>query len=243
MTQYNTERVFRLLTSAYESADLWRTCRDNEVLSPICQQVNRNASINDIADKVIDHCRCHMVFKELLRIVNAQRPRRYEQFKGYLMTSSDEAMLVPTAREQGGLRDLILELAEWKSIHNNSQRLVDVLGVPVDLLTSCRYRLEVALLDQAVDRWQESCVPKLVGVPDKWRLQYAYSPILDTLRKETSDIEDITRHLCRIDSIDTEFKMVYLRLRELRGTLWEVLTIADKQIAVLVETMQNIIKE
>ena len=45
MTEYDTGVIFELLTAAFEPADLWRLCRDTEILRPICKKVNRTDSI------------------------------------------------------------------------------------------------------------------------------------------------------------------------------------------------------
>jgi hypothetical protein len=243
MTDYETKYVFQLLTDAYRPADLLRTCRDSEVLRPICKRVKRDAPMDELADVVIEYCMEHLVLDDLLRIVRVERERQYKRYEPFLKTSGDQLSLVSRCREDAKARDLLLELAEWKLVHNSSQRLVDAVGVPIELLTTCRYRRDVSLSENAGSRWQESCVPKLRGVPDKWNLQYAYSPVLDTLREETSDIDNITRQLYQVDGMGEGFTSVYSRLRELRGTLWDLLTIADIKIMILIDTMQQMVEE
>jgi len=80
MTDYNTSVIFELLTEAFDPADLWRLCRDTKSLRHICRRVNREASLNQMADEVIAYCEQHASFDALLHVVHAARPRQYERF-------------------------------------------------------------------------------------------------------------------------------------------------------------------
>lgn len=92
MTSYNTSLIFELLTEAFDSADLWRLCRDMEDLQPVCAQVNRNAPLNDVADALIAHCQRHRLFDELLDAVARARPRQFERFASRLSQGHDRSV-------------------------------------------------------------------------------------------------------------------------------------------------------
>ena len=242
MPEYDTGAVYNLLTKAYGPSDLYRTCRDNKVLEPICKLVHRDMPISDIADAIIEYCKQHQIFEQLLQIVCRERENHYRQQEPYLKASADQPLLVTRSRKDARLADLLLELAEWKLVHNSAQQLVNAVAYPVDAVTTCRLTHQVTQLELAGRWWQESCVRQLEGLPDKWNLQYAYSPAVDTLRDEIADIENITRRLYGVEDIGEEFMWLYSRLTELKGTLWEVLTVADKSIMILIETMQRMIE-
>jgi hypothetical protein len=242
MPEYDTGVVYNLLTQAYGPSDLCRTCRDNTVLKPICRLVNRDWPISDIADAVIEYCEQHQIFEQLFQIVCRQRESQYRQHEPYLKASADQPLLLPRSRKDARFADLLLELAEWKLIHNSAQQLVNAVGYPVDVVTTCRLTHQVTQLELAGRWWQESCVKQLEGLPDKWNLQYAYSPVVDTLRDEIADVENITRRLCGVEDIGEEFMWLYSRLTELKGTLWEMLTVADKSIMMLIETIQQMVE-
>jgi len=241
MTDYNIGVIFQMLTEAFDSASLWRLCRDTKLLEPICNRVNRNAPINEVADEVIAYCRQQYILDELLHIVRNNRERQFGRFEPYLESFDGQPLLVSGVVSKTELSDLIHELMEWKLIHNDSQELLTALSIPFDYLTICRFRPDLDALEQAGYKWQELCVSKLRSVPDKWNLQYAYTPALDSLREQTLSLDEITRQLMRMEVRDPEFRPVYSQLAELKGTLWDVLTAADKRIMVLVEALQPII--
>jgi len=246
MTQYNTETIFKLLVAAFRPVELWRLCRDKPFLQPVFQEVNRDMSIDDIADAVIDCCRRHVTFDELLETIRSVRERQFRRYEKFIKISDDQPALFSRAMVMDAdLSDLLSQLKEWKLVHNNSQELLNSLNIPLDYLTTCRFRPDNATLDQAGSKWQELCVPKLRSVPDKWDLRYIYSPVLSDLRYQTSNIDDITRQLMQtdVDVIEARERVdfLYLQIVEIRGTIWDVLTVADKSIMVLVETMQRVI--
>lgn len=245
MTNYNTGEIFKLLTEtfAFDPASLWRLCRDNKLLRPICKEVNRKASVKDMADVIIDHCgKRDGAFDELLRIIESKSERQFNRFGPYIESYDGQPLLVSGVVSSTRVDDLIQELVEWKLIHNELQELWNLLHIPLEYLTICRFRQDSDTLDQAGYKWQELCVPKLRSVPDKWNLQYAYSPALDSLREQTSRLDEITRQLMRTDVRDPEFKELYLQFEELKGILWDLLTAADKRIMALVETLQPMIE-
>jgi transcriptional regulator with XRE-family HTH domain len=242
-TDYDVGVILQLLTTAFDSVDLWYLCRETELLQPICQRVKHNAPINYIAYRVIEYCMQHDILGELLQTVHSVREQQFERFQQYLKPSSDHAWLVTRDREGARIKDLLFELSEWKLVHNESQSLVNTLGVSLDFLRACRLRPENTNLDFAGFQWRELCVPMLRHVPDKWNLEYAYSPEFDTLREQASNLDDITHQLMGMDAKGGEFVSLYSRLTELRDTLWGVLTIADKSIKALVEHLSHIIGE
>jgi len=141
--------------------------------------------------------------------------------------------------------DLFAELVEWKLIHNESQMLLNALNIPFDYLTSYRFKPDPEKLHDAGYKWQELCVSKLKACPDKWNLQYAYTPALDDLQTQTLSprLNEITRQLMRITIHGPEFNVIYLQLAELKGTLWNILNVADKRIMVLIEALKAKIGE
>ncbi len=149
-------------------------------------------------------------------------------------------------------KQLVDELGEWKLVHNESQTLLNALNIPFDYLTAYRFDYLTAdyltayhlySLEQADLKWQ-TCVRKLRSVPEKWNLQYAYASDLDDLRAKTSNLNDITKMLAQTEDIEKpEFKYVYSQIGELKDILWDVLTVADKKIMLLIETLKTVIGE
>ena len=212
--------------------------------------ISTKSSFRDIVFEIIDTAQRERWLLEFIKFAHIEREadtELYSIYKEFWSESSDTPPLFTrTDKRDAKLKDWLCELAEWKLIHNDSQALVDALDVPIALLTICRLKPENANLDYAGDRWQESCAPKLKDLPDKWNLKHVDSPIFDELRERTLDIDidNISRRLMQIDVIEEEeeFEHLYLQLREIKGTVWQVLTIADKGILVLVETMQRMIE-
>jgi hypothetical protein len=196
-----------------------------------------------MADVIIAHCdRREDAFDELLRLVKSESKRQFNRFGPYVSSSDDQPMLISGEVRSTQAGDLIQELVEWKLVHNELQELWNLVNIPFEYLAICRFRQDPDILDQAGYKWQELCVPRLRSVPEKWDLQHAYSPTLDTFRKQTARVDEITRQLMRADVRGSEFKRLYLQFEELKGTLWDLLTAADKRILVLVEHLQPLVE-
>lgn len=233
----NIPEIRKLLASAFDDATL--DAFSLGYFPEVYDRFSRGMRKDEKITLLLDHCRRQPAgFDELLDAVRNNRQRQFGRFEPYLI--GDEPLLVSRVVSSTGLSDLLSELAEWKLIHNDLQGLLNVLNIPVDYLIKCRLDPSTNLLDEAGDMWQESCVPKLRSMPDKWNLQYAYTPSLNDLREQTYSIDKITRQLMQTDALDKEgLRSLSIRLRTIREIVWDLLVAADKKIMALVEVLQR----
>jgi len=112
MYDYDTGAIHELLCNAFEPADLYRLCRDTQSLQPICQRVNREAPIVQMADKVIEFCRQQLCFEELLRAVCAVRRRWFEQLAHRLGGNAPDLLRGYTQAERDAYLDFVIRQCE-----------------------------------------------------------------------------------------------------------------------------------
>ena len=171
------------------------------------------------------------------------------QFEGaniYIESTVNRLPLIDGKVSNTHPQTLLSELAEWKSIHNESQTIVNALNTPLEFLT--KYRLNpnnYYWLDEAGSFWQETCIPPLKIIMEGWKPQFAHTPTIDHVKEQISPtrLNEITRQLRHPDIQDAEITLLLLQLRELRGSFWTILTIADKRMIALIEALQPIFRE
>jgi hypothetical protein len=161
-----------------------------------------------------------------------------ENMEGGVLVSSLQEMVttIRSAPEEtkGMDPDLVAKLEEWKRVHSGSQALYHDLGMPISILEAYRGTPSPELLKKVGDMWQESYVDELKSIPAKWDLRHARDPILDQLSAQTSSLDDLTM-LLRIPNIQgSEFESLYDRFLRLRGIIWKTLTVADRNIEMLI---------
>jgi hypothetical protein len=69
-----------LLTKAFTAHDLRRFCLDRSVFRPIVDRFGPGQGLDDMVDEVIDYCRVHMLWYELLAGVKQANPRQYARY-------------------------------------------------------------------------------------------------------------------------------------------------------------------
>lgn len=139
------------------------------------------------------------------------------------------------------LHKLVIELSEWKTIHNDSQTLINSLNFSLNLMDKYRYeQISTRLIEDAGLKWQKLCVSKLKNLPRKWNFQRAHTPEMDALFEiitPAEQIDGITRQLMQPDIEHTEIIILMIQLEEINGILWDLLTAADKRVMILINTM------
>lgn len=69
-----------LLTKAFTAHDLHRFCLDRPMFRPIVDRFGPGQGLDDMVDEVIDYCRVHMLWYELLAGVKQANPRQYARY-------------------------------------------------------------------------------------------------------------------------------------------------------------------
>ncbi len=153
-----------------------------------------------------------------------------------------EALLDYSDADDNEPHDLLSELSEWKQIHNESQLLVNALNTPLNLIAEYRSTKDTVWLEKAGYAWQFSCVPKLKLIKNEWKYQKARTSIIDDLKEQTSSefLDEISRQLMQY-SQDAEVKFLLLDLNGLYGNLWTLLSVADKNIMILIPKLRDLL--
>ena len=85
---YDTAAIRELLTEAFTFANLRRFCEDRPVFRHIVCGFGPDHGLDDMVDEVIDYCRTHLLFTELLAGVQETNPRQYARFESHLDMAS-----------------------------------------------------------------------------------------------------------------------------------------------------------
>jgi hypothetical protein len=228
---YNTEKVRELLYKSLDDTELTDLCFDH------FQKVHERFSDGLVKSKkismLVEWCVGHLEIEHLLQKVRIINPNQYRAFEQYLKTGDDVIELQ--------LNDPIAALDEWKKIHDDSQNTLNILNPFFILLTDCRLYNSTVSLDQAGDRWDGECVRALkylaatiAGFPP-----HLYNPAFVRIQQDLSNLDDIIRMLRTITIGTTEFDDLIIRIQTIREGIWNILTIADKNIVILVRRIKQ----
>lgn len=230
---YNIPTIRSFLTEAFDDPQLEAFCQS--YFMNVFDQFGRGMRKDEKVTILIAHCyrtNCINLLLEYLQKINDPLFKKYAPY-----LTSDE--IVSGVVVSTNPIDLLTELEEWKLIHTESQELVGTIDIPLDYLRDYRLKPDMHTLDKAGEKWQESCVPKLKFLPNSWNLRHVYTPLLEDLRSQTSELNDITKILMQTDIQRPDFKQVCIQIAGLRGILWNLLIVADKRILILIKTLQN----
>jgi hypothetical protein len=87
--EYKIAVVRHLIKDAFTPETLWRFCQERSIFRPILDNVRNHASLENMADVVIEYCRTQDLFSELLLEISAHNPRQYAKYDPYLRRSGD----------------------------------------------------------------------------------------------------------------------------------------------------------
>jgi hypothetical protein len=79
-----------LLTAAFTAKGLYRFCQDRPDFRPLVAQFGSGQGLDDMVDRVIDHCRTQLLWHELLAEVAKESPRQFARFEPYLQDTDTE---------------------------------------------------------------------------------------------------------------------------------------------------------
>lgn len=77
LQDYHIADIRALLVASFTVKDLRRFCEDRPLFQPIADQFSPDHGVMDMVDEVIDYCRTHLLWDELLTEVARERPRPY----------------------------------------------------------------------------------------------------------------------------------------------------------------------
>ncbi|MBN1810840.1 MAG: hypothetical protein JXA14_03295 [Anaerolineae bacterium] len=96
MEAYNTAVVRKLLQAAFTADELRRFCQDRPIFGPVLVDVPARASLNEMADVLIQYCETNHLLDDLCAAVKEVNPRQYERFEPDLHSPFE-----PPARPSG----------------------------------------------------------------------------------------------------------------------------------------------
>jgi len=229
--------IYKILTEGFDDTGLDTFCM--LYFEKVYAKFGRGQRKDEKANLLLDHCRRRNLSDFMLDALHKFDAELFAQYEP-LITSAPLVTGVVFGTDPIVLAS---ELGEWKLIHNETQELLNALSTPLEYLTAYRFSGDPERLDDAGFKWQESCVPKLRLIPTRWTFQYAHTDELEHLRTQASRVDEITRRLMQTDIQRAEFKLMVAQLVDLKGTLWDILTAADKRIMVLVDALKLVIGE
>ncbi|MGB0384097.1 MAG: KGGVGR-motif variant AAA ATPase [Ardenticatenaceae bacterium] len=133
------------------------------------------------------------------------------------------------------------ELAEWALVQEDTQYILDVLDTVFNNLDEYRLTENENSLHRAGLDWQRHCVTPLKFMFQKWNLQYAYTPEFDLLREKIADMDTIMPQIMG-DVDNQQFTTLHFWFIELKALLWNILTVANKRIVLLVNTLRSLVR-
>jgi len=83
-----TATIRDLLTAAFTPENLRRFCQDRHGFQPAVAKFGPGHGLDDMVDRVIDHCRTQLLWDELLTGVAQVNPRQYARFEPRLREHS-----------------------------------------------------------------------------------------------------------------------------------------------------------
>jgi hypothetical protein len=83
--QYNIRAVCDLIRAAFTPDDLWRFCRDRPVFAELLNLFEPDSSLERMIDRIYEFCQTRLLFGDLLREIEAHRPRQYALFRPKLL--------------------------------------------------------------------------------------------------------------------------------------------------------------
>ncbi|RPI56598.1 MAG: hypothetical protein EHM56_04390 [Chloroflexi bacterium] len=83
-TPYDVGVIRRLLLAAFTPQDLARFCQDEEPFRPVVAYFGPGQGLVDMVDRLVDYCRTHALWDELLAAIRRTNPAQYERFAAQL---------------------------------------------------------------------------------------------------------------------------------------------------------------
>jgi len=96
-TPYDVGAIRRLLLAAFTPQELARFCQDEGPVRPAVAYFGPGQGLVDMVDRLVDYCRTHALWDELLAAVRRTNPAQYDRFAAQV----GGATLEPV-RERGG---------------------------------------------------------------------------------------------------------------------------------------------
>lgn len=81
---YDVGAVRRLLLAAFTPQDLVRFCQDEAPFRPVVAYFGPGQGLVDMVDRLVDYCRTHALWDELLAAVKRANPAQFDRFAGQL---------------------------------------------------------------------------------------------------------------------------------------------------------------
>lgn len=234
---YSLTAIHDLLNEAFDDPKLDSFCMDHfsYTYDKFSYGMRKDVKINCL----LHDCRKNVPeLQRLLGIVRDKVPGIYQKFEIRLVRTKTEEPLISDKISTTDPISLLDELKEWKLVHHNVQSLLNKLEAVFGYLDEYSFTNNPHSLRRAGLAWQRYCVNTLKSIFDKWQLQYANTPELALLREEIIVIEPIARELMS-EITNYQFNELHLWFAGFRGLLWDILTIADTRIMVLVENLRS----
>lgn len=77
---YNLAIIHNLLLAAFTADELRRFCRDHPTYRPLLADVPGRATLNEIADALIQYCETRALLDDLCAAIKETNPRQYKRF-------------------------------------------------------------------------------------------------------------------------------------------------------------------
>lgn len=81
---YNVATIRDLVQKAFTDKELRRFCQDHPTFEPILVKLSSDASLADMTDVLLDHCKHHLLFSDLLSRIEEFNPEQYDRYKDRL---------------------------------------------------------------------------------------------------------------------------------------------------------------
>lgn len=111
--QYNISAIRELLLYAFHTEELRRFCLDHSKFTPILYNVGRDCSLDEMVDAVVDYCRRHLLFYELLAEVERANPQQYARFDSELRISKPSRPVAQRFSRDAFLEGCLSRAQKW----------------------------------------------------------------------------------------------------------------------------------
>jgi len=86
--EYDLSAIRTLITEAFTARDLWRFCQERPSFQPALIDFGYNASLGEMTDTLIEHCRTKLLLADLLAEIQRVNPKQYTHYCSQLDRTS-----------------------------------------------------------------------------------------------------------------------------------------------------------
>lgn len=240
MGYYNLEVITNLLLKVFDDPQLDALCLAYfiDTFEKFSEGMRRDSKINIL---LYDCKRKSNGLDNLLNLTRAREPEIFAQFEQNLKSPKKYVIPIGFYREHSKISLLFSELEEWKLVHNETQLILNKLGISLRHLHKCHINnIQNQFIYEAARDFKRHCATPL-RLFFKLEFYHAYTEEFELLKDKITFTNTIIRLMMGELNLQV-FKEIDNWFVELEDILWNILTEADLRIKILIESLHQDMK-